>query len=112
MLGLSLHLEGKAKEVLTYDDVKRGFVVRLGGGTGRLKVIALKRRSDGLYLMARTTVLLKGREVEMYLKPTRPIYSSNYPYSLTGGKAPKGIVIIQNLGDEPVDIDEVEVEVR
>ncbi len=112
MVSLSLHLEGKAKRVFTYDDVKTGFVVRLGDGTGRIKVIALKRREDGTYLMARSTVTLAGKTVEIYLKPTRPIYSSNYPYALTGGEAPKGVVIIQNLEDSPVDLNEVEVEAR
>lgn len=112
MLGLHLHLQAKAKRVFTYDKVGMGFVVRLGDGTGRVKVIALKKREDGLYLMARATVVLKGKGVEMYLKPTRPIYSSNYPYSLTGGEAPEGIVIIQNIGDTPLELNEVEVEVR
>ncbi len=113
MMAFYLHLQGKAKEVFTYDTVKVGFGIHLKGEGGKVRITALKRREDGIYLMASSVVdLNRTPEIEVFLKPTMPIYSSNYPYTLTGGEAPAGIVLIQNLNEAPLSLTDVEVRVR
>ncbi len=113
LLGLHFQLQAKAKEIFTYDKVRTGFVVHLRGERGTIKIIALKKRPDGIYLMSSLTVDLgRVRDLEMFLKPEKPIYSSNYPYALVGGESPEGIVIIQNIGDTPISLEKVEVRVR
>jgi len=110
---LSFQLQAKAKEIFTYDKIKTGFVVHLKGERGTVKIIALKRRPDGIYLMSSLDVdLSKTPEIEIFLKPEKPIYSSNYPYTLVGGKSSEGIVIVQNISDTPISLEKMEVRVR
>lgn len=60
LLSFHLHLDAKAKEVFTYERVGTGFVVRLKGEMGELKVIALKSLGRLTY---------EGEYGKMRLKP-------------------------------------------
>lgn len=77
---------------------------------GNVGVQVLWKREDGLYLYKYIRLNISGDTILEFIPgESEVIYSSNFPYSLTNGEAPKSLVIIQNLGNSPINITKMEV---
>ncbi len=77
---------------------------------GEIGLQVLWKRKDGLYIYAYRRLFIDGdTTITLNPKDGEVIYSSNFPYSLTGGRSPNSIVIIQNLADYEISITKMEV---
>ncbi|NPB03292.1 MAG: hypothetical protein GXO39_02615 [Thermotogae bacterium] len=112
LLLLALNIGGLERYVVPVKGKGEVFVVRLQG-EGEVRVSVLKRREDGLF--KRSSVILHltpGRVFHIALKPTFPVYASNYPQALFRGEIPDAFIVIQNLSKSPVELQQVEVTLK